>query len=162
MIKKCFPGTANKISEKNTCFFWRGERQNAPGHGLDHIRESPAAHHPIKGKDEKSCKHPHITDAGINRIRFEWIKCPHRIEMGLSTQGKFCQHDGSANNKNADEINEYEGPSPVFTYDIRKLPDITESDCGTWRSQNEPQPASPEPTLIIAFGLHTNRSIFLR
>jgi hypothetical protein len=63
---------------------------------------------------------------------------------------------------NADEINKYECATAILPYYIRKLPDIAESNRGSGCGQDEAQSTSPEPPLIIVFGLHTNGSIFLR
>ena len=91
---------------------------------------------PEQQQDRNGVRHPGTLD-------LKSFERPVRIAPGLAPDRNLAEHQRQPEEQDAAEINQHERASPVHARDIRKLPDVAESDGGPGGGENETEFAAP-------------------
>ncbi len=112
-----------------------------PGGGAEHIGQRPAGDHAVIGQDDEPRHYTapaQVLPAAIAALfRGQGAQ---RIDGALptaTTQHDLGHHDRDADQGDADQVDEHEGPAAVLTGDIGEFPDIAQTDGRAGRRQQK-------------------------
>ena len=111
-----------------------------PGYGEVTVVQGPTGDDAVVGEDDKCRDHSEPTKS--HPAAPVVGECPESADgrsLRRPTQQDLGGHHRQAHQRDAQEIDEDERASPVNPRDVGKLPDVTESDGGPRRRQNEPE-----------------------
>ena len=76
------------------------------------------------------------------------ISC-NRAHAGLTTNGKFANHNGEADQYRKNEVNEQEGEAAAHTHLVREAPNVAQTDCRTDSCHQETKVGAKRSAIVF-------------
>lgn len=117
------------------------------GQVAERVAHDHAAEDEVEAEDEERHYNCHIAHPGELLAELP-VSCD-RAHAGLTTDCKFADHNGEANEDCKDKINQQEGKAAVETHLVREAPNVAQTDCRTDSSQNETQVGAKRSAIVF-------------
>ena len=81
-------------------------------------------------------------------VDYAFISC-NRAHAGLTTNGKFANHNGEADQYRKNEVNEQEGEAAAHTHLVREAPNVAQTDCRTDSGHQETKVGAKRSAIVF-------------
>jgi len=128
MVADRLRGTAHEAFENR---FRRGhvsDGADGAGSAFNDITEGPASDDAVECHDAETGQYAQVSDEDPAASRADYLERADGVLLRVTPDHDFGDHDGKADHKNADEVDENECAAAVRAGKIGEFPDIPEAD----------------------------------
>ena len=130
------------------------------GATLEDVRDRPAGHDTIVGENNETsanAEQTHEIPFSVAALLLaQESHCRDGIAPAAPSNENFRHHDGQAHGEYAHQVDQNERPAAVHACDVRKLPNVAQSDGSAGQGQDKGKPGGPASLRRTAPGLGCN------